>query len=287
MSQPTLQQVLDAINQRHDSTENKIEQALNSMQGDIDNIRETTQNNTHKLSELEKNIECLKQDSLKNNIKIAGLPDMKFDPKTLIYSIFNLLNIELLDDEFNAYHTRSGNFVIIQFDSHKKKSLLLKTIIEKKTTIMAEEIFDGIESNSQIYVSDQLTPYFAKIFQLARAAKRDRKIFQVSSRGGKIRVKKTEQDFYKFIFSEYELNEIINDETNINTGMANTTKHTKNRTSTNNNKTINDRPDANTKNNNKRRADLNTSENNNNKKLKAINIKDNTSKKHQKQNANK
>lgn len=257
------------------------------MRGDIDDIREATQNNTYKLSELEKNIECLKQDKLKNNIKIAGLPDMDFEPKTLIYSLFNLLDMELLDDEFNAYHTRNGNFVIVQFDSHKIKSQLFKKIIERRS-IMTEELFDGIESNSQIYVSDHLTPYFAKLHQLARSAKKDGKLFQVSSRGGKIRVKKSEREFHKFIFSEYELNEILNEETNTNTGM-NTSTHTNNHrtTTTNNNKINNNKSDATTKNNNKRRADLNTSGYNKNKKSKKIAIKDNTPTNNKKRNINK
>lgn len=51
MAQSTeLQQVLDAINKRHDTTESKIEQALKGIQGDINEIREATQNNTYKLS---------------------------------------------------------------------------------------------------------------------------------------------------------------------------------------------------------------------------------------------
>lgn len=275
MAQPTIQNVLDAINMRHDSTENKIEQALQGMRGDIDDIREATQNNTYKLSELEKNIECLKQDRLKNNIKIAGLPDMKFEPKTLMYSLCNLLDIELLDDEFTAYHTRNGNFVIVQFDSYKKKSLLFKKVIEKRT-IMTEELFDGTESNSQIYISDQLTPYFAKIFQLARVAKKDAKIHQVSSRGGKIRVKKTERALYEFIFSEYDLNEIINETTSTNTEIMNTSTLTNNHTETNNNKMNNNKSEATAKNNKKRRVDLNTSGNNNNKKSKIVAVRDNT-----------
>lgn len=258
MAEPTLQQVLDAINKRHDSTENKIDAALKGMQSDIENIRQTAQNNTHKLTELEKNIECLKQDKLKNNIKIAGLPDIKFEPNTLVYSLCNLLDMELLEDEFSAYHTHNGNFVIVQFDSHKKKSLLIEKMIEKQT-VMTEELFDGISSNSQIFVSDQLTPFFAKLFQLARAAKRDGKIHQVSSRGGKIRVKKTEHEHYEFIFSEYELNIIINEETNTNSGATTSTYSSNKRNTTNNNKNNNNKSEATVK-NNKRKADLNTSD---------------------------
>lgn len=270
MAEPTIQDVLNAINERHNQTEKKIETSLQCIKGEIEDIKQETTNNKYRLSELEKNIEILKQDKLKNNIKISGLPNIKFDPKSLVYSICNLIDIELLDDEFNAYQTRNGNFIIVQFDNFKKKSLFFKKIIERQS-IMAEEVFDNIESNSQIYISDHLTPYFARLFQLARAAKKDGRIHQVSSRGGKIRIKKTEQ--YQFIFSEYDLNEITN---GTNTEPeTNTPTNTDNHRTTNNNKYNNSKSDAPTR-NNKRRADLNTSENDRRKKTKTISIKDNT-----------
>lgn len=113
MANPTIQDLMNLINERHDKTENKMETTLQEIKGDVDSIRHDTEQNKNKLSELEKNIELLKQDKLKNNIKIAGLPDIKFDPKALVYSICNILDIEMLDDEFDAYHTRNGNFVIV------------------------------------------------------------------------------------------------------------------------------------------------------------------------------
>lgn len=116
MAEPTIQDVLNAINERHNQTEKEIETSLQSIKGEIEDIKQETTNNKYRLSELEKNIEILKQDKLKNNIKISGLPNIKFDPKSLVYSICNLIDIELLDDEFNAYQTRNGNFIIVQFD---------------------------------------------------------------------------------------------------------------------------------------------------------------------------
>lgn len=184
-----LQDVINIINERHNKTEDKMDKIINNMQGEIQSIKTETQNNTYKISELEKSIECLKQDKLKNNIKIAGLPNKNIEPNTLVYNLCNLLDINIIEEEFTAYHVRNANFIIVQFDSHRKKSLLIKKMNERKN-VMTEEVFGGSESNGQIYVNDQLTPYFARLFQLARAAKRDGKINQVSSRGGKIRVKK-------------------------------------------------------------------------------------------------
>lgn len=142
---------------------------------------------------------------------------------------------------------------------------------EKNNNIMNEELFNGIESNSQIYVSDHLTPYFAKIFYSARMAKKDGKIFQVSSRGGKIRVKKNERDGYEYIFSLYELDEIINNESIGNTSTSLTTNTQNQNTHKQNN---NNKSNAALK-NNKRKAEENTSRTDTNKKPKNISLREN------------
>lgn len=138
----------------------------------------------------------------------------------------------------------------------------------ERGNIMTEELYNDLESNNQIYVSDHLTPYFAKNFQLARLAKKNKKIFQVSSRGGKIRIKKTEHDAFEYIFSEFELNETINNESNMRT----TTK-TQNQSTHTNNKNDNNKSTAALR-SHKRKADINATEANTNKKSKNITLKD-------------
>lgn len=164
-----LQDVINIINDRHNKTEDKMDTIIGNMQGEIQIIKTETLNKKHKLGELEKNIECIKQDKLKNNIKISGIPNNKFEPNAMVYSLCNLLDIEILEDEFTAYQTRNANFIIVQFDSHRKKSLLLNKINEKNQLWSNKYL---MESNRQIYINDQLTPYFAKLYQLARAAKK-------------------------------------------------------------------------------------------------------------------
>lgn len=212
MAQPDIQDVLNLIKQCNQDTNNKIEESVLGIKKDVDYLKDESQNNKKKVNELEKNIEILKQDKLKNNVKISGLPNTNIDPTALTYNICNILDIELTDDDFIAYKTKTANFVIIQFESYRKKSLFLRKMFERKN-LMTEEIFNDIKSNEQIYVSDQLTPYFARVFQTVRQAKKDGNIHSASSRGGKIRIKVTENSQFQFVFSEYEINQLVNDET--------------------------------------------------------------------------
>lgn len=94
-------------------------------------------------------------------------------------------------------------------------------------------------------------------------AKKDGKKFQVSSRGGKIRVKRTEHDAYEYIFSEYDLNEIINN----NNTTTSTPTNTQTQSTHKNNRNNHNKSNAALR-NNKRKAELNTSETTTSKKSK-------------------
>lgn len=209
IKEPTLSDLMNQLHKNHAETNKHIDDTIGGIKSEINNIRTETKATTQKMTELEKNIEILKQDKLKNNVKISGLPDIKFESEVFVYNLFNTLDIELVDEDFDSYFTKYGNFIIIQFDSYKKKAMLLRKMKEKKG-VMTEQIFEGIKSNSQIYVNDQLTPYFGKLLQSARSAMKNGKLLAVSSRGGKIRIKKNEQSPFIFIFNEYELNHTMN-----------------------------------------------------------------------------
>lgn len=258
--EPSLQDIFNLINERHNKADEAMKQTIDVLKTDKTSIKRETETNTVKLTELEKSVEVLKQDKLKNIIKIPGLPSIKFDTATFVYNLFNHLDIELLDDEFKAYQTRTSNFIIIQFDSYKEKALLLKKI-KNKQSLLTEELFKGIKSNNQIYISDQLTPYFAKIFHIARNAKKEEKIYATTARGGKIRVKKNIDSPFHFIFTEDELNQII--------AMNNLTNNQSSTSASHN--TNNNYPNANDK-RPKRKAD-NTPEKTKKDKLKKVSLK--------------
>lgn len=231
MADLTLQDVFNRITECAKNTDDKIEHSLMGIKNEVTELKNEAENNKIKVTELEKNVEILKQEKLKNNVRISGIPAIKIDPISLVYNICNLLDIEITDDEFVAYKTKTANFIIIQFENYRKKSTFLRKISDKKS-IMAEEIFDDVTSNSQIYANDQLTPYFAKLFHLARMAKRDGKIYLTSSRGGKIRIKTKENSPFQFIFCEHDLLQLINNDTQQSNNSASTSTQDNN----NNNK---------------------------------------------------
>lgn len=79
---------------------------------------------------------------------------------------------------------------------------------------MVEEVF-ATTSNSQIYINEYLTPYFNRLFLIARTAKRDGKLASASSFGGRIRARKSIDDAPILIVSESQLQALIDaDDTN-------------------------------------------------------------------------
>lgn len=117
----TLEDVMQHIDKRHDEINSKIESMITTVQNEVRIIKVATETNAKKVGELEKDMEWLKQINLKNNVKISGLSNDKFDPKTLVYNLFNLLELELVEDDFVAYFTMKCNFIIVQFDNIAKK----------------------------------------------------------------------------------------------------------------------------------------------------------------------
>lgn len=79
-----------------------------------------------------------------------------------------------------------------------------------KKCLLVEEIYPQEKSNNQFYINDHLTPYMNDLFITAFKAKKEAKLFSVSSWGGKIRVRKTRDDQILTIMDRSQLDEIIN-----------------------------------------------------------------------------
>ena len=91
-------------------------------------------------------------------------------------------------NQFTSYAVANKKFIITHFDNYKHKRDLLMNVCAKKS-LMVEEVL-SVQSNSQIYLNDHLTPYLNSLHILAREAKKLGKLASVSSYGGKIRVRK-------------------------------------------------------------------------------------------------
>lgn len=92
--EPSNQDLVNLIMDCHNKHEATLKLTIDGMKEDINIIKRETQTNTTKMTELEKSVEILKQDKLKNNVKISGLPNVKYDTVSFVYNLFNLLDIE-------------------------------------------------------------------------------------------------------------------------------------------------------------------------------------------------
>lgn len=226
----------------------------------IDTVASTSDSNANKIEILEAHIDNLKQDQLKNNICVSGVPcELIKDNNTnnIIIKIAKTLDIELTQLQFSSHTIANKKLIIVHMHDINTKTLLLNKIRAKKS-LMVEEVFD-VQSNSQIYLNEQLIPLFSRIFQLARKAKKDNLLASVSSNGGRIRIRKNTDDSPITITSEKQLNSLIYPETDIDpNNMAQQANTSKNNSQTPANARENTA--AHTKNNNRYQ---NTQKNNN------------------------
>lgn len=179
----------------------------------IEEIATTSSRNTDRIDSLEATVESLKQDQLKNNLCISGVPPEilnNIDSADAVIAIAKALNVELNVHHFTSYTIANNKFIIVQLYNIKHKQGMRNRIKIKKS-LMVEECFNGA-SNSQVYLNDHLTPYFNSLFVMARKAKIEGKIASVSSYGGKIRVRKLASDSPTIVTTEKQLIALINHE---------------------------------------------------------------------------
>lgn len=163
---------------------------------------------TGRIDSLSIQLEILKQDRLRNNIRLTGLPPQAFNSTIdTVMRIVDLLKIQLLPSDFVAYSDRNKSSILVQFDNHAHKRYFMDSM-RKKSELLVEEILD-VHSNSKVYCNDQLTPYFASLFQKAWQAKKDKLIHSASSLGGRIKIKKTENSNFINVHSEMQLSDVI------------------------------------------------------------------------------
>lgn len=164
------------------------------------------------IADLSLEIEHLKQDRLRNNIRVTGLPQHAFDdPDDAILRIDHILQTGLIPSDWTAHADRFQSSLIVAFSSYAIKRFFMDQM-RKKQTLFAEEMYNTIKSNSRIYINDQLTPYYAKLFQLALKEKKAGTIFSASSLGGRVRVRKFENGPSRVVDTDQQLINIIDSE---------------------------------------------------------------------------
>lgn len=185
----------------------------------IDSVVSNNDQNSIKIQSLEINLEILKQEQLKNNISISGVPPniIKSDNNTaeFVIKIAKALGVDYNVSQFTSYAVAGNKFIIVHFYNMKHKQTLMNKIRAKRS-LMVEEALQ-LNSNSQIYLNDHLTPYFNSLYLAARKAKAEKKIFSASSYGGKIRARKRADDAPIIITCANQLRMLIDSDETANT----------------------------------------------------------------------
>lgn len=162
-------------------------------------------------------LELQKQDSLRNNLRITGLPtELVTNATNTMAEIITNLNVALLPTDFIAYSDKKQVSIIARFDHNAHKRLIMEAF-RKREKILVEEVFQTTRSNAQICCNDQLSPYFASLFKAAWNAKKNKLIHSASSVGGRIRIRMTENSRIVLIQNENQLNALINELTSTET----------------------------------------------------------------------
>lgn len=125
-----------------------------------------------------------------------------------MFAIDEILQLNLIPSDFTVYADRNKSSLIVSFAAQSHKRMLMNALQQRKS-LLAEENFPSIESNSNIYANDQLTSYFASIFQAAWKAKKEGLIFSASSLGGKIKVKRFENSPATVVDTHQQLNNLL------------------------------------------------------------------------------
>lgn len=220
-----LKDSLQTISAKIDTTNEKIENVQKSIPGEIQRIDDTlnthnvrlntienklTDNSTEQqIQSLQFQLERIKQAHISNNIRFTGLPhEILASPINAFIKIAETLNVNLLPSDFMAHSDRNKSSLIVHFCNQMYKRQILDALRTRKV-LLVEEVFPDTISNAKIYANDQLTPYFANLFQIAWNAKRNGQLYSASSAGGHIKVKKVENGPPITIENENQLRSII------------------------------------------------------------------------------
>lgn len=181
----------DIVTARINSYQKQTNEKMDEIKQQVDTVSDLSNTNADRIDELQAMVESLKQEQLKNNICFSGVPADKIvngNTEHLIIEIGKVLNVTLTGSQFTSYAVAGNKFIIAHFHNHKyKRELLMR--VRAKQSLMVEEVFN-VQSNSQIYLNDHLTPYFNGLHIAAREAKKQGKLATVSSYGGKVKVRK-------------------------------------------------------------------------------------------------
>lgn len=206
-------QDMDVIKEHIDSYKTATEEKFEKIDQKVNAAASLSVENANQIESLQESIEQLKQEQLKCNICVSGVPpNLIINDNTgeLIIQIALKLGVDINRSQFSSYAIAKNKFIIVKFHEIKHKQQLLGKLRARKS-LMVEEVFSG-QSNSQIYINDHLTQYFNNLYLIARQAKKGGNLASATSFGGKIRARKNRSDAPILITNEKQLRMLIDTE---------------------------------------------------------------------------
>lgn len=210
---------IEAIRSSIDDKVNTIQSNVKRQNERIDRLEAYSAKDNSRIAKLDERINELQQSQLRNNIRLTGLPPKAYaDTKATAMSIFGLLQLRIIPSDFDAYADSKKSSMIIAFANYLHKRQVMQSLRDRKQ-LLVEEVIKGVKTDAKVYCNDQLSPYYAKLFQRAWRAKVDKVIYSASSLGGRIKIKRTKECEAKIVRTDFELDLIIGGVTPLESNM--------------------------------------------------------------------
>lgn len=212
-STPTLSQIMDMLVGIKKSTDGAdqhraiTDTKITDLTSDITNMSATIADLEKRLTMIESRPttnptqptdELSKQEGIRKNISIFGVAkaDNEDLGKIIIVAIGAAINIDINTNDYsNVYRTGTDSrLIILCFTSFRKKLEFMAASKAKRSLMSSELNIASISTNLRIYINNQLTPYFSKIYFLGRKAVADKKIAACWVAFNSICIKKTASD---------------------------------------------------------------------------------------------
>ena len=203
-----------ALESSHDELKEMVISNLDTTKATSSNNSEKINNLQDKIVDLEKSLHKAFQHGRKSNIVIDGIPnEVGEDPLALERVTINLLTsmgVKCEEKDIEAIHRLPGKKdankpTIVKFASRKSVDAVFKHKSKLKNLEALNVIMDGLNSNSNIYIRPNLSPYFKTLAYNCRLLKRDYLIERVlTENDGTLKIK-TLHDGYCKIAHESDL----------------------------------------------------------------------------------
>lgn len=173
----------------NDTRMGNVESNLDSHSNRLDTLElKIEQLSDHAASVYNSN-EILKQNLLKNNLVIVGIPkDYGDDTNQIMFNIAAMLKVKLnRNDIVNSYRINNSysGLIVVRFATMERRNEILHN--KQRLPITLGDIFEvnGDTGAQQIYLNPHVTPHFGKLSTKARLAMKEKKIFSffISTQG--------------------------------------------------------------------------------------------------------